>query len=129
MSMPLFFEPFDHLIDFELDDTGQIFLGQIPEHAMISSIRFKKFRLKGFFDLVEQAFFGPHCKWYLLFWAIKPKDPELRIYMLRPQIGGHDNDGITKIHLAAQTVGQLPVFKNLQEQIKDIRMGFFDLIQ
>ena len=48
---------------------------------------------------------------------------------VRPHIGGHDDDGILKIHRMALAVGQATVFQHLQQDIVDFRMGLFDLIE
>src|SRR5260370_3860169 len=49
--------------------------------------------------------------------------------MTRPEIGGHDDDGVPEIHGIAEPVRQLTVFKHLQQYIKDVRMGLLDFIE
>ena len=49
--------------------------------------------------------------------------------MVRPDVRGHDDDGILEIHRAALVVGQAAVVKHLQQDVEHIRVGFFDLVQ
>ncbi len=51
------------------------------------------------------------------------------LHQLTADIGGHDHDGIFEIYRSAVTVGQPAIVKNLQEDIEDVRMGFFDLVE
>src|SRR5690606_16837564 len=44
-------------------------------------------------------------------------------------VGGENNDRITEIHGATQAVRHAAVFQNLEEQVHDIRVRFFDLIK
>ena len=41
----------------------------------------------------------------------------------------HDDDGVLEIDRVAQAVGQLAVFKNLQEDVENIRVRFFDFVK
>ena len=45
------------------------------------------------------------------------------------QIAGHDNNRIGEVHLAALAVRQLTIIQDLQENIENIRMRLFDLIE
>src|SRR6266446_5568890 len=51
------------------------------------------------------------------------------LQMTRAEIGRHDDDGVPEIHGIAEPVGQLTVFKHLQQYIEDVRMRFLDFIQ
>src|SRR5712691_438228 len=44
-------------------------------------------------------------------------------------IRGHDDDGVLEVHRVAQTVGELAVFKHLQEDVEDIRVRLLDFVQ
>ncbi|MNL24904.1 hypothetical protein D3C87_1463560 [compost metagenome] len=44
-------------------------------------------------------------------------------------VRGHDNDRIFKIYFTTQTIGQLTIVQYLQQDIKDIGVCFFNLIQ
>src|SRR4030067_3503299 len=48
---------------------------------------------------------------------------------LGPYIAGHDNDGITEIDPPPFSVGQVTIIKYLEKEVKDIGMGFFNLIK
>ena len=48
---------------------------------------------------------------------------------LRADIGGHDNDGVPKIDLSSERIGQASILHHLQEQIKHILMRFLNLIK
>ena len=47
----------------------------------------------------------------------------------RAQVRGHDDDGVLEIHLVAQAVGQLAVFKHLQQDVVNIRMRLLDFVE
>ena len=46
-----------------------------------------------------------------------------------PGIGGHDDDGILKVHLPPVGIRDLAVIQNLQQDVQHIRMGLFDLVE
>ena len=46
-----------------------------------------------------------------------------------PGIGGHDEDGILEVHRAALVVREPAVVQHLQQHVKHVRVGFFDLVQ
>ena len=45
------------------------------------------------------------------------------------QVRGHDDDGVLEIHRVAEAIGQLAVFKHLQQDVVDIRMRLLDFVQ
>src|SRR5580698_8992636 len=47
----------------------------------------------------------------------------------RTDVAGHDDDGVFEIDLATLRIGQAPIFQHLQEQIEDVGMCFFDLVE
>ena len=47
----------------------------------------------------------------------------------RAQVRGHDDDGVLEVHRVAQAVGQLAVFKHLQQDVVDIRMRLLDFVE
>ncbi len=49
--------------------------------------------------------------------------------MTRADVRGHDDDGVLEVHRVAQAVGELSVFKYLQQDVEDIRMRFLDFVQ
>jgi hypothetical protein len=44
-------------------------------------------------------------------------------------VRGHDDDGVPEIDLSPKAVGDFALFQNLEQQMHDIRMSFFDLIE
>src|SRR5438132_1135508 len=44
-------------------------------------------------------------------------------------VGGHDDDGVFEIDGSSLTVGQSPVVEQLQQDVEDIMMRFFDFIE
>ncbi len=52
-----------------------------------------------------------------------------RHQVVGPQIRSHDDKGIAKIDRAPLAVGEPPVIEHLQEDIENVRVGFFDLVE
>ncbi len=44
-------------------------------------------------------------------------------------IGGHNDNGVSKINFAGKAIGDLAILENLQENVPDIGMGFFDFVK
>ncbi len=57
------------------------------------------------------------------------KAQRIALYLVGAQIGGHNNYGVAEIHRAAFAVGQAAVVQHLQQHVKNIRVGLFNLIQ
>ena len=47
----------------------------------------------------------------------------------RAQVRGHDDDGVLEVDLVAETVGQLAVFKHLQQDVVDVRVRLLDFVE
>nr|GFD59213.1 hypothetical protein [Tanacetum cinerariifolium] len=47
----------------------------------------------------------------------------------RPDVRGHDNDGIAEVHLAAQAVGQDTVVQHLQQQVVHVGVRLLNLVE
>ena len=45
------------------------------------------------------------------------------------KVRSHDHDRVLEVDCVAETVGQLAVFKHLQEDVVDIRMRLLDFVQ
>ena len=50
-------------------------------------------------------------------------------HVLRARVGGHDQDHVAEVDLLARMVGQLAVVHDLQEDVEEVRMGLFDLVE
>ena len=48
---------------------------------------------------------------------------------MRAEVRGHYHYRVSKIHRPALPVCEPAIFEHLQQNVKDIRMGLFDLIQ
>jgi hypothetical protein len=48
---------------------------------------------------------------------------------LRTDVRGHNQQGVLEVHRAALGIGQATIFKNLQQHVEDIGVGFLDLIE
>ena len=44
-------------------------------------------------------------------------------------VGGHDNDSVLKVDRATLPISEPPVIQNLEHRIKNVMMGFFNLIK
>ena len=51
------------------------------------------------------------------------------VHHLSAGIGGHHDDHVAEIGLAAVIVGQRAVVHHLQQQVEHVRMGLLDLVQ
>ena len=45
------------------------------------------------------------------------------------RIGGHDDDGVLEVHIAALGVGNVTVIQDLKQDVQHIRMGLLDLVE
>ena len=53
--------------------------------------------------------------------------PEV-LQFARADVGGHDEDGVLEVHLAADAVGELALVEHLQQHVVDIVVGLLDLV-
>jgi hypothetical protein len=53
----------------------------------------------------------------------------LETIRLAAEIARHQNDSVLEVHGAPMPVGEPPVVEDLQENIEDVSMGFFDLVE
>ena len=44
-------------------------------------------------------------------------------------VGGHDDDGVAEVDLAALGVGQVAVVEDLQQHVEDVRVRLLDLVE
>src|SRR6516225_5412480 len=98
-------------------------------NTMMSSNRFKNSGLNTRFDssriLSRIASYDP--------WpAMAPKPSAVwRLISSAPHVRGHDDDRVPEIDLLAKAVSDfaLALFQNLEQEVHDIRMSLFDLIE
>ena len=48
---------------------------------------------------------------------------------IRRDVGGHQDDRVAKIHGAPLAVGETTLVEDLEQQIKDLRVGFLDFVE
>ena len=85
-------------------------------------------------DLVEAVEeFGPemaphdfHHFWFDLFYILTILQ---RSEMLAAQIGREDDERVRKVHRAALTIGQAAIVEYLKQNVEDVGMRFFDLVE
>ena len=60
-----------------------------------------------------------------------PEVMALRILhqLLAAKVGGHDDDGVLEIHCSSMGIGESSIFEDLQKQVEDVVMCFFDFIK
>ena len=51
------------------------------------------------------------------------------LYFIASEVTRHDDDRVLKVHRPTLSVGHTTVVQNLQEDVKDIGMRFFHLIE
>src|SRR3954463_5653988 len=63
--------------------------------------------------------------------VVADREPERRVArdLRRPDVRGHDHDGVPEVHRAALRVGQATVLEDLQEDVEDVRVGLLDLVE
>ena len=49
--------------------------------------------------------------------------------VLGPDVRSHHEDRVLEVDRVAETVGELAVFKDLEQQVEDIRVRLFDLVE
>ena len=47
----------------------------------------------------------------------------------RAKVGCEQHDGVAEIRFSSHGIGELPILQDLQQDVLDIRVGFFDLIK
>ena len=47
----------------------------------------------------------------------------------RTNVGGHHDDCVFKVHGATLSIGQTPIVQHLQQDVENIRMGFFNFVE
>ena len=75
----------------------------------------------------EQAADRLPCRRWCCRHCVKPI--EARAMSCAPGVGGHDDDHVAEVGLAAVVVGERAVVHHLQQQVEHIRMRLLDLIE
>ena len=102
----------------------------VEDHDVVDTVQ--EFRTEGLFEVVHDlALHGFVVHFGLgVFIVYAGEAQALAVHDgLRAEVGGHDDDGVFEVHHTALAIGQAAVVQDLQEDVEDIRMGFFDFIQ
>ena len=78
-----------------------------------------EFRRKDLFDLIHR----------IRTVVLMNKANGFTLGFTHPGVGGHHQHHVAEIRFAAVVVGQRPVIHHLQQQVKDVRMRFFNFIK
>ena len=114
-SQSLFGETFPHPLQLKIDNGCQFFTTQaIEDHGLIDAV--EKLR-------AEMTAQGLHHSGLALLGIAFSQN------VLRADIRGHDQNGITKINGSALSVRDTSIIQHLQQNVEHIRMRLFDLIK
>ena len=63
--------------------------------------------------------------------VLRHRESKPRVFanQVRPDVGGHDDDRVAEVDLAALGIGQVPVVEDLQQYVEDVRMCLLDLVE
>ncbi len=114
------------LLHQKLEDLHQVGIVQRGEDDdLVQTVQ--ELRIEGALDLALHQLF--HLVEHHVFLLALETQPLPLLQMLGSNIRGHDNDRILIVDRVAQTIGQLTIFKHLQQQVEDVRMSLLDLVQ
>ena len=114
------------LLHEQLDNLDQVGIGQrLEEDDFVEAVEelgvegLLHFLLDQLFDLVADEVF-----------AVALEAEALLLHQVaRADVRGHDEDDVLEVDGVAEAVGQLAVFKNLQQDVEDIRMRLLDFVE
>src|SRR2546423_6176911 len=113
------------LIDLELQYIQQLFVAQFVEHDdLVETV--DELRIERLPDGVHNHLF--HLDARNVRRTLESHGAPL-LNKARTDIRRHDNDRVLKIDCIAQRVSQNTVFENLQQDVEDVRMRFFDFVE
>ena len=109
----------------QVDDLLQILVGQgLEQDDLVEPV--EELRIENPLDLALDQFLG-------LFGVgvVRRAEPHVAALFEEacPDVGRHDDDAVLEIDRVAERVGQLAVFKNLQQDVVDVRVCLFDLVE
>src|SRR6202044_3698784 len=103
----------------QIDDLQQVFINQrSKQNHFIQPVQ--ELRIEGLLHLAHHLVFdlGGNSA------ERRRREPDGRLLVeeARAQVRRHDDDGVLEVDRVAETVGQLAIFKNLQQDVVDIRV-------
>src|SRR5690348_9488520 len=115
-----------HLAHEQVDDTEQVIIAErVEDYNLIQPV--EELRIERPLYFVHHHFFHRLAPGFVR--ARLETEAGALLQMPSTQVRRHDDDGVTEIHGVAETVGQLPVFKHLQQNVEYVRMSLLDFIQ
>ena len=120
------FEAVDHFLHLEVDNLLEVALLQaVEDDDIVQAVEELGLEdaLGLFHHLVAHAFVA------LVEFGRTETEAGLLFQQFGADVGRHDDDGVAEIDLAAEGVGQFAFLEDLQEQMHDIRVGFFHFIE
>src|SRR6185437_987792 len=110
----------------QFDDLDEVRISErLEENDLIDTV--EELRIKGTLDFtLHQIFDLVH---HQIFTIALEAEALLALQVPCPNVRGHDDDGVLEVDGVAESVGELAVFKDLQEDVEDIRMRLFDFVQ
>ena len=122
----LFVQAFAHLGQFNLDDVFQVLASQVTEdHDLVDAAQ--ELRLELFLDFLHQPRLHALVGGVLI--LLGEPESAARLDDLGPRVRGHDQDDVAEVDFAAETVGQVAFFHDLQQHVVDVRVSLLDFVQ
>src|SRR5437660_773812 len=114
------------LVDHQLQNLDQIGFGQCAEQDdFVKPVQ--ELGVESALDFVLHQVFDL-LRHHLFLLRLEP-EPFPLLQVAGANVGSHDDDGVLEVHRVAETVGELAIFKDLQQDVEDIRVRLFDFVQ
>src|ERR1019366_5097485 len=114
------------LRDYELENLDQVALAQRQEQDdFVEAV--EELRVEGAFDFALHQFF--HLVRDHVFLRRLEAQALALLQVPRADVRGHDDDRVLEVDGVAEAVGQLAVFKDLQQDVEHIRVRLLDFVE
>ena len=116
-----------HGVDLQIHDADEVLaVEDVEDDLLVEAV--EELGFEGFFGPIENLV--SHVLVVLVSAAHGTEtEVDLALDDVGPHVGGENDDGVPEIDLAAEAVGDHALLKNLEEQVHDVRMGFFDFVE
>ena len=108
------------LVHEQAGNTGEVLFVKVAEHHYLVHTA-KEFRTQELTERLHDTFASGLSE--------RSLETERALAKLASGVGGHDNDGVRKGYGASVRVGYLSLVKDLEQDVHDVGMRFFDLIE
>ena len=117
---PLLRQPLPQLVELEIDDALDLGERQrLEQHDLVDPVQ----ELRPEVGPQGAHHQGAGLRLHL---AVR-RDPLEQV--LRPDVGGHDDDGVAEVDRATVGVGEAPVVEHLEQDVEDVDVGLLDLVE